>query len=322
MLEIETPKISILESDDAGTHGKFAIDNLERGFGITLGNALRRTLLSSLPGMAVTSIRIEGVQHEFSAINGVTEDTTDLILAMKSLRLKYTGQDRNTNETFHLHIEKEGEGEITAGDILNNTGAIEILNPELHIASLSKEGRLFMEISVALGRGYQSAEHNKYEGMAIGEIPVDSLYSPVLKVNYEVKDKRIGKEADHDYLELEVWTNGALSPEEAVSSAGKLISKHLQLFIGLSSSGAGDVDVVPKEEDKGDAIKEKPLEELDLSVRPYNCLKRAKVDTVGDLVGMTEIEVMKVRNLGKKSLDEIIAKVRELGLQFRNPDEE
>lgn len=316
MLEIEKPQISILETNDEKTYSKIAIDNLERGFGITLGNALRRTLLSSLPGMAVTSIRIEGVQHEFASIKGVTEDTTDLILAVKSLRLK-----SNSRETKVLRIEKEGEGVITAGDIIHDS-EVEILNPELHIANLNKDGRLFMEINASLGRGYMGAENNKYEGMAIGEIPVDSLYSPVLKVNYEVKDKRVGKEADHDYLLLEVWTNGSLTPEDAVSGAARLVKDHIDLFVGLSNSNIAGVPIVEKEDDKGDLIKEKPLEELDLSVRPYNCLKRSSINTVGDLVGLTEVEVMRVRNLGKKSLDEILEKVKDLGLCFRNPDEE
>ena len=316
MLEIEKPQISVIETDGKGTYSKIAIEPLERGFGITLGNALRRTLLSSLPGMAVTSISIEGVQHEFAVIPGVLEDTTDLILAIKSLRIKSKSKENKV-----LRIEKEGEGIITAGDIIHDSD-VEILNPDLHIANLSKNGRLFMEINATLGRGYKSAETNKYENMAIGEIPVDSLFSPVIKVNYEVKDKRVGKAADHDYLMMEVWTNGSLTPEEAISGAARLVYNHFGLFIGLSDSEIAGVPLVEKEDDKIDQLLEKSLEELDLSVRPYNCLKRAGINTVGDLISKTEVEVMRVRNLGKKSLDEIHDKVAELHHKFKNEDED
>lgn len=316
MLEIEKAQVSILETDGKGTYSKIALEPLERGFGITIGNALRRTLLSSLPGMAVTTIRIEGVQHEFAAIPGVMEDTTDLILAIKSLRLK-----SNSKENKVLRIEKEGEGVITAADIIHDS-EVEILNPDLHIANLSKDGRLYMEINAKLDRGYKGAESNKYEGMAIGEIPVDSLFSPVIKVNYDVKDKRVGKEADHDYLLLEVWTNGSLTPEEAITGAARLVNNHINYFTNLSDSGIIDVPITETEGEKKDQLLEKPLEELDLSVRPYNCLKRAGINAVGDLVNLTELEVMRVRNLGKKSLDEIHAKVIELGLKFRNEDED
>lgn len=316
MLEVEKPQISkVPETEEGGNYRKFVIEPLERGFGITIGNALRRTLLSSLPGMAVTSIRIEGVQHEFAAIPGVMEDTTDLILAIKSLQLK-----SNTKENQILRIEKEGEGVVTAADIIHDSD-VEILNPDLHIANLSKDGRLFMEIHTAMGRGYSSADSNKYEGMAIGQIPVDSLFSPVIKVNYDVKDKRVGKEADHDCLTLEVWTNGSLTPEEAVSGASKLVSSHLVLFNGLSESEAGTVIVVDPMPAVMDQLLEKPLEELDLSVRPYNCLKRAGINTLGDLVGYSEMEIMRVRNLGKKSLDEIHEKVAEMQLKFRDEED-
>ena len=317
MLEIEKPQISKEpETEGDGNYRKFVIEPLERGFGITIGNALRRTLLSSFPGMAVTSIRIEGVQHEFAAIPGVMEDTTDLILAIKSLRIKSNSKDDKV-----LRIEKEGEGIVTAGDIIHDSD-IEILNPDLHIANLSKEGRLFMEIHASLGRGYRGADNNKYEGMAIGEIPVDSLFSPVVKVNYDVKDKRVGKEADHDCLTLEVWTNGSLTPEEAVSGASRLVYDHIELFNELSKSDIAKTPLVDKQDDVIDQLLEKSLEELDLSVRPYNCLKRAGINTVGDLVGHTEVEVMRVRNLGKKSLDEIHDKVAEMQLKFRSEDED
>lgn len=317
MLEIEKPKITIL-GDATSTYSKIAVEPLERGFGITLGNALRRTLLSALPGMAVTSIRIEGVQHEFAKIKGVLEDTTDLVHAIKSLRLKSTSPiDPDTKEVKLLRIEKEGEGIVTAGDIIHGSD-IEILNPELPIANLSKGGRLFMDIKASIGRGYKTAEHNKYEGMPIGEIPVDSLYSPVLKVNYEVKDKRVGKEADHDYLMIEVWTNGSVTPEQAITGAAVLVSNHIQVFTELSDKPNGQPVFIKINENSEEKILEKPLEELDLSVRPYNCLKRAGVNTVGDLVGMTEVELMRVRNLGKKSLDEIFAKLDEIGMELKS----
>ncbi|AMP20347.1 DNA-directed RNA polymerase subunit alpha [endosymbiont 'TC1' of Trimyema compressum] len=316
MLEIEKPKISIIETSEDGSYGKIAIEPLEQGFGITLGNALRRTLLSSLPGIAVTSMQIEGVQHEFSTIPGVVEDTTDLLLAMKSLKLK-----SQSKEPKVLRIEKEGAGTVTARDIICDSD-IEILNPDLHIATLEKEGRLFMEINIKVGRGYVGADDNKGEDAAIGEIPIDSLFSPVVKVNYEVKDKRVGKEADHDLLILEVWTNGSLTPEEAISGAARLIFNHITLFVALSDSDIAGVPLVEKEAEKKDQLLEKSIEDLDLSVRPYNCLKRADINTVGDLVNHTELEIMRVRNLGKKSLDEIHEKVAELELSFRNEDED
>ena len=316
MLEIEKPKISIIETSEDGSYGKIAIEPLEQGFGITLGNALRRTLLSSLPGIAVTSIQIEGVQHEFSTIPGVVEDTTDLLLAMKSLRLK-----SQSKEPKVLRIEKEGAGIVTARDIICDSD-IEILNSDLYIATLEKKGRLFMEINIKVGRGYVSADDNKDEDAAIGEIPIDSLFSPVSRVNYEVKDKRVGKEKDHDLLILEVWTNGSLTFEEAISGAARLLFNHIALFIALSDSDIAGVPLVEKESEKKDQILEKFIEDLDLSVRPYNCLKRAGINTIGNLINHTELEIMRVRNLGKKSLDEIHKKVAELELFFRNEDED
>lgn len=316
MLEIERPKISIIETSKDGSYGKILVEPLEKGFGITLGNTLRRTLLSSLPGIAVTSMQIEGVQHEFSTIPGVVEDTTDLLLAMKSLRIK-----SQSKEPKVLRIEKEGISTVTARDIICDSD-VEILNPDLYIATLEKEGRLFMEINIKVGRGYVCACNNKDENTAIGEIPIDSLFSPVIKVNYEVKEKRVGKEIEHDLLILEVWTNGSLTPEEAISGAARLILNHITLFIALSDSDIAGVPLVEKETEKKDKILEKSIEDLDFSVRPYNCLKRAGIDTVGDLVNNTELEIMRVRNLGKKSLDEIHGKVAELGLYFKNEDED
>lgn len=315
MLEIEKPKISIVESSEDGTYSKIHVEPLERGFGITLGNALRRTLLSSLPGTAVTSILIEGVQHEFSTLPGIIEDTTDLVLSMKSLKLKSVSEEEKV-----LRIEKSGAGEVTAADIICDS-EIEILNKDLHIATLEDDATLNVEIHTARGRGYVDAETNKRENMAIGELPIDSLFSPVTKVNYEVKDKRVGKEADHDLLILEVWTDGSLTPEEAVSGAARLIYNHLELFVGLSDSNIAGVPLVEKEDELKDQLMEKPIEDLDLSVRPYNCLKRAGINTVGDLVNHTEVEIMRVRNLGKKSLDEIYDKVAELQISFKEEEE-
>ena len=312
MLEIEKPKISIIEKSEDKNHIIIKIEPLERGFGITLGNALRRVLLSSLPGMAVTSIYIEGIQHEFSTIEGVKEDTTDIILAMKSLRIKSVSKEIKT-----LRIEKKGECIVTAKDIIHDS-EIEILNPNLHIATLEKNAKLFMEINVRLGRGYVSAESNKSKNNVIGEIFIDSLFSPVLKVNYEVKDKRIGKKADRDQLILEVWTDGSISAEESISGAARIISNHITLFTELSNSEIVGVPLVEKEEDKKDQILYKSIEELDLSVRPYNCLKRIGINTVSDLINYTELEIMRIRNLGKKSLDEIHNKVLELNLSFKN----
>ncbi|RKO65928.1 DNA-directed RNA polymerase subunit alpha [Desulfofundulus salinus] len=315
MLEIEKPKIECVESSPDNTYARFVVEPLERGYGITLGNSLRRILLSSLPGAAVTSVKIEGVLHEFSTIPGVREDVTDIILNLKSLCLKL-----HTDEEKILRIEAKGEGEVRAGDIIHDQD-VEILNPDLHIATLAPNGRLFMEITVAKGRGYVPAERNKKGDHIIGVIPVDSVFTPVRKVNYTVENTRVGQRTDYDKLTLEVWTDGSIRPDEATSLSAKILGEHLRLFIGLTEA-VKDVEImVEKEEEKKNKILEMTIEELDLSVRSYNCLKRAGINTVEELIQRNEEDMMKVRNLGKKSLEEVINKLSELGLSLRKSDE-
>ncbi len=315
MLEIEKPRIECVESSPDNTYARFVVEPLERGYGITLGNSLRRILLSSLPGAAVTSVKIEGVLHEFSTIPGVREDVTDIILNLKSLCLKL-----HTDEEKILRIEASGEGEVKAGDIIHDQD-VEILNPDLHIATLAPNGRLFMEITVAKGRGYVPAERNKKGDHIIGVIPVDSVFTPVRKVNYTVENTRVGQRTDYDKLTLEVWTDGSIRPDEATSLSAKILGEHLRLFIGLTEA-VKDVEImVEKEEEKKNKILEMTIEELDLSVRSYNCLKRAGINTVEELIQRNEDEMMKVRNLGKKSLEEVINKLSELGLSLRKSDE-
>jgi DNA-directed RNA polymerase subunit alpha len=315
MLEIEKPKIEIVEISDDNTYGKFVVEPLERGYGITLGNSLRRILLSSLPGAAVTSVKIDGVLHEFSTIPGVVEDVTDIILNLKSLRLKIYGEDEKI-----IRIEATSEGIITAGDIIYDAD-VEILNPELIIATLASNSRLAMEIMVSKGRGYVTAERNKKGDHIIGVIPIDSAFTPVKKVNYTVENTRVGQVTDFDKLSLEVWTNGSIRPDEATSLSAKILNDHLRLFIGLTES-VNDVEImVEKEEEQKDKLLEMTIEELDLSVRSYNCLKRAGINTVEELIQRDEEDMMKVRNLGKKSLEEVINKLEELGLSLRKEDE-
>ena len=315
MLEIEKPKIDILEQNEDNTYGKFMVEPLERGYGITLGNSLRRILLSSLPGAAVTSVKIDGVLHEFSTVPGIREDVTDIILNLKNLCLKI-----HSDEEKVLRIEAQTEGPVTAGDIIHDAD-VEILNPDLHLATLDTGGRLIMEITVNKGRGYSSAEKNKKGEHIIGVIPVDSAYTPVRKVNYAVENTRVGQITDYDKLTLEVWTNGSIRPDEATSLAAKILSEHLRLFIGLTET-VNDVEImVEKEEEQKDKIMEMTIEELDLSVRSYNCLKRAGINTVEELIQRNEEDMMKVRNLGKKSLEEVVNKLNELGLSLRKDDE-
>ncbi len=315
MLEIEKPKIDILEQNEDNTYGKFMVEPLERGYGITLGNSLRRILLSSLPGAAVTSVKIDGVLHEFSTVPGIREDVTDIILNLKNLCLKI-----HSDEEKVLRVEAQTEGPVTAGDIIHDAD-VEILNPDLHLATLDTGGRLFMEITVNKGRGYSSAEKNKKGEHIIGVIPVDSAYTPVRKVNYAVENTRVGQITDYDKLTLEVWTNGSIRPDEATSLAAKILSEHLRLFIGLTET-VNDVEImVEKEEEQKDKIMEMTIEELDLSVRSYNCLKRAGINTVEELIQRNEEDMMKVRNLGKKSLEEVVNKLNELGLSLRKDDE-
>ena len=315
MIEIERPKIECVESNDDNTYGKFVVEPLERGYGTTLGNSLRRILLSSLPGAAVTSIRINGVLHEFSTVPGVMEDVTDIILNLKGLAIKLY-----SDETQVLRIEAEGEGRVTGADILVNSD-VEILNPDLHIATLDANGSLNMEITIERGRGYVPADKNKKEDHVIGVIPIDSIFTPVKKVNYQVEDTRVGQRTDYDKLTLEIWTDGSISPDEAISLSAKILSDHLRLFIGLTDT-MGEVEVmVEKEEEEKDKVLDMTIEEMDLSVRSYNCLKRAGINSVFELTQRSEEDMMKVRNLGRKSLEEVEHKLKSLGLSLRSSDE-
>ncbi|HWQ43699.1 MAG TPA: DNA-directed RNA polymerase subunit alpha [Desulfosporosinus sp.] len=310
-LEIEKPRIECIERSEDNSYAKFVVEPLERGYGITLGNSLRRILLSSLPGSAVTSVKIEGVLHEFSTIPGVLEDVTDIILNIKSLALKgYTDEPRV------IRIESQGGGVVRAADIITDPD-IEILNPDLKIATLDNDGRLFMEMTVRRGKGYISADKNKMPDDVIGVIPIDSIYAPIYKVNYAVEATRVGQITDYDKLTLEAWSNGSISPEEATSAAAKILSDHLRLFMGLTDKLNSVEVIVEKEEDAKDKILEMTIEELDLSVRSYNCLKRAGINSVEELTQKTEEDMIKVRNLGRKSLEEVEFKLRDLGLLFR-----
>ncbi len=316
MIEIEKPKIEILEKSDDFTYGKFVVEPLERGYGTTLGNSLRRILLSSLPGVAVKWIKIDEVLHEFSTVPGVKEDVVEIILNLKGLSAKI-----HSDEEFKtVRIQVEDAGKITAGDIMADAD-VEILNPELHIATLEQGGKLNMEIGLAKGRGYVPAELNKEEGMPIGVIPVDSIFTPVKKVNYTVTNTRVGQVTDYDKLTLEIWTDGSINPDEAASLGAKIMNEHLNLFINLTEH-IEDVEImVEKEEDKKEKVLEMTIEELDLSVRSYNCLKRAGINTVEELTQRTEEDMMKVRNLGKKSLEEVKNKLADLNLGLKPSDE-
>jgi DNA-directed RNA polymerase subunit alpha len=315
MIEIEKPKIECVELSDDNRYGKFVVEPLERGYGITLGNSLRRILLSSLPGAAVTSVRIDGVLHEFSTIPGIKEDVADIILTLKELSVKLY-----SDEPKVLRIDMEGEAHVTGADIIHD-GDVEILNPELTIATINPGGRLVMEITVEKGRGYVPAEKNKKPDHVIGIIPVDSIFSPILRVNYAVTDARVGSVTDYDKLTLEIWNDGSIRPDEATSLSAKILSKHLALFVGLTES-ISDVEImVEKEDNDGERILEMSIEELDLSVRSYNCLKRAGINSVAELTHKSEEDMMKVRNLGRKSLEEVKKKLNELGLGLA-PSEE
>ncbi|HZK24087.1 MAG TPA: DNA-directed RNA polymerase subunit alpha [Oscillospiraceae bacterium] len=315
MIEIEKPKIERVDSNDDIAYGKFVIEPLERGYGITLGNSLRRVLLSSLPGAAITSVKVEGVEHEFSTIAGVLEDTTEIILNLKKLAMKIHADEPQT-----LTIDASVQGAVTAGDI-KLPADVEILNPDLHIATLEDGGNLYMELFAANGRGYVQAERNKEAGQPIGIIPMDSLFSPIHRVNYQVEDTRVGQHTDYDKLTLEVWTDGSIHPDEAISLGAKVLSKHLGLFINLTEKVA-EVEILDeKEEDDKTKVMEMTIEELDLSVRSYNCLKRAGINSVQELVQKSEEEMMKVRNLGKKSLEEVTQKLDELNLSLRDSNE-
>lgn len=322
MLEkINKPDIDIVELKSDGKYGKFVLAPLERGYGITLGNSLRRVLLSSLPGVAVTSVKLSGkdgtVHHELSTIPGVKEDVTEIILSIKGLTAKLYGDGPKT-----VYIEAEGECEITADDIQNDSEVV-ILDPGMHIATLSKDAKLYMEITIDKGRGYVSAERNKKlnPNMPVDVIAVDSIYTPVLKVNYTVEDTRLGQVTDYDKLTMEVWTDGTISAKEALSQAANLLNEHLKLFIDLSEeAGLGEI-LVEKDEKGKEKILEMTIEDLDLSVRSFNCLKRAGINTVDDLINKSEEEMMKVRNLGKKSFDEVKEKLQSLGFDLSSEEE-
>lgn len=314
MIEIEKPRIECIESPTDDSYGKYVIEPLERGYGTTLGNSLRRVLLSSLPGTAVTSIRISGIQHEFSTIPGVKEDVTEIVLNIKRIIARLHSDEPKT-----VYIEASGECEVTAGDIKAD-GEVEILNPELHIATLGPDASLSMELTLDHGRGYVPADKNKNPQQIIGTIPVDSIYTPVLKVNYAVENTRVGNQTDFDKLTLEVWTDRTITPRDAVSLGAKILVDHFTLFTDLSDSIGSRSTVVEKVETQRDKVLEMTIEELDLSVRSFNCLKRANINTVEDLISKTQDEMIKVRNLGRKSLEEVEHKLAMMGLSLASDD--
>ncbi len=313
MVEIEKPRIECEDNGDA-SYGKYVVEPLERGYGTTLGNALRRVLLSSLPGTAVTSIKIAGIQHEFSTIPGVKEDVTEIVLNVKAIIAKLHCEGVKT-----VYIEQNGECEVTAGDIKAD-GEVEILNPELHIATLGPGASLNMELTLSHGRGYDPAERNKTAQTVIGTIPVDSVYTPVKKVNYTVENTRVGDRTDFDKLTLEIWTNGTIDARDAVSLGARILVDHFLLFTDLSETMGSASTVVEKAEAQRDKVLEMTIEELDLSVRSFNCLKRANINTVEDLISKTQDEMMKVRNLGRKSLEEVINKLAMMGLSLSDDE--
>ena len=318
MFDFERPNIEVVEISEDKKYGKFVVEPLERGYGITLGNSLRRIMLSSLPGAAVTHVKIEGVQHEFSSVPGVKEDVTEIIMNIKSLAIKNHSE---SNEVKTAIIDVTGEGIVKAGDIQFDSD-IEILNPDITIATLcGKDAKLFMELSINKGRGYISADKNKHEDLPIGVLAVDSIYTPVERVNMTVENTRVGQVTDYDKLTLDIWTDGTLVPDEAVSLAAKVLSEHLNLFIDLSESAKVAEVMVEKEDGESEKILEMSIDELELSVRSYNCLKRAGINTVQELINKTPEDMMKVRNLGRKSLEEVQNKIKELGLEFSTSEE-
>ena len=314
MIEIEKPRIVCLETPTDDSYGKYIIEPLERGYGTTLGNSLRRVLLSSLPGTAVTSIKIAGVQHEFSTVPGVKEDVTEIVLNVKSIIARLHCQAPKT-----VYIEATGEGEVTAGDIKAD-GEVEVLNPELHIATLGAGASLSMELTIGHGRGYVTAAKNKTAAMPIGTIPVDSIYTPVLKINYTVENTRVGNQTDFDKLTIEVWTDKTITARNALSLGAKILVDHFTIFTDLSETVGGTSTVVEKVETPKDKLLDMTIEELDLSVRSFNCLKRANINTVEDLINKTQDEMIKVRNLGRKSLEEVEHKLAQLGLSLASDD--
>ena len=315
MIEFEKPNIECLEINEDSNYAKFVCEPLERGYGVTIGNSLRRILLSSLPGSAITSVKIEGVVHEFSTIPNVVEDVPEMILNLKNVRLKTFDNDEKM-----IRIDFKGEGEVTAADIITDS-SVEVLNPDLHIATVSEGGSLKMEMTVERGRGYNGAAKNKKTNQDIAVLPIDSIFTPVKKVNYSVENTRVGQMVDFDKLIIEVWTDGSLKADEALSLAAKVMTGHLELFIDLSEATKNTQVMVEKEESKKEKVLEMSIEDLELSVRSFNCLKRAGISTVEDLANKTEEDMMKVRNLGKKSLDEVTHKLRSLGLDFAKEEE-
>lgn len=311
MIEIEKPKIETVEISDDAEFGKFVVEPLERGYGTTLGNSLRRILLSSLPGAAVTSIQIDGVLHEFSTIEGVVEDVTTIILHIKKLALKIYSDEEKT-----LEIDVQGEGTVTAADITHDSD-VEILNPDLHIATLGENASFRVRLTAQRGRGYTPADANKRGDQPIGVIPIDSIYTPVSRVSYQVENTRVGQVANYDKLTLDVWTDGSTGPKEAIALGSKILTEHLNIFAGLTDEAQHAEIMVEEEEDQKEKVLEMTIEELDLSVRSYNCLKRAGINTVQELANKTEEDMMKVRNLGRKSLEEVKARLEELGLGLR-----
>ena len=314
MIEFEKPNIHKVEETD--NYGKFVVEPLERGYGTTLGNSLRRVMLASLPGAAITSIQIDGVLHEFSTVQGVTEDVTQIILNLKQVALKIDSEDAKD-----LEIDVKGPAEVTAADIQGD-GDVTILNSDLHIATVSDGAELHVKMTADKGRGYSSADDNKtrMEGLAIGVLPIDSIYTPIERVNYTVENTRVGQSNDYDKLTLDVWTNGSLTPTEAISLAAKILTEHLTMFVNLTEEAQVTQVMVEREETHQEKVLDKTIEELDLSVRSYNCLKRADIQTVKDLTERTEADMMKVRNLGQKSLEEIKLKLNDLGVSFRQDD--
>ena len=319
MLEFEKPRIDVMDISEDGTYGKFVVEPLERGYGTTLGNSLRRIMLSSLPGAAISSIKIDGVVHEFCDVPGVKEDVSEIILNLKNVAIK---ANTESNEPKTAFIEYEGEGVVRARDIKMDQD-YEVINPDQVIATLSggPESKMYMELTISRGRGYVGADKNKNDNQPIGVIAIDSLYTPVERVNFIVENTRVGQITDYDKLTMEIWTNGTIKPDEAVSLAAKVLNDHLALFIDLSDSAKNAEIMVEKEEDQKEKVLEMTIEEMDLSVRSYNCLKRAGINTVEDLTNKTEDEMMKVRNLGRKSLDEVLGKLHEVGLSLK-PHEE
>lgn len=314
MIEFEKPFIKLVDRSEDNTYGKFTVEPLERGYGTTLGNSLRRIMLSSLPGVAITTVKIDGVLHEFSTIPGIKEDVIEILLNLKALCAVM-----HTDELQTVRIEAKGAGEVTAGDIIAGP-EVEILNPDMHICTMASDAELTMEMALEVGRGYRPSEKNKYDGMPIGTLPMDSIFSPIRKVIFRVEDTRVGQVTDFDKLTLEIWTDGTTSPEEALSLSAKVMNDHLRLFIDLTEEAGSVETIVEKEETERERIREMSIEELELSVRSSNCLRRANIDTVEKLTQKTEEDMMKVRNLGRKSLNEIKHKLAEMGLSLSQED--